>query len=65
MTHAQLVENINHTRKAKYTDFWFADNFFLCAPKGITKAEARRRYRITIGKKAPKIDEVHYIEIRD
>ena len=55
MTFAQLVKRIS--RKEKYTDFFFEDNFHLCAPRGITKETARRRYRATTGRKAPMIEE--------
>ena len=58
MTFYQLVQNINHTRKAKFTDFVFEDGFLLIDPQGITKATARRRYKETKGvTKAPQIED--------
>jgi hypothetical protein len=57
MTFTQLVENINKSRRARYTDFFFEDDFYLCAPKGITREEARKRYKETKGHKAPRIED--------
>jgi hypothetical protein len=57
MTFLQLVETINRTPRARYTDFTFEDGFFLCDPKGITRETARRRYRETMGRKAPLIED--------
>lgn len=60
MTFYQIVQHINHTARAQYTDFFFDDGFFLCDPKGITRETARRRYKETTGKKAPRIDEAFW-----
>lgn len=63
MTFTQLVQNINRTEAAIYTDFIFEDGFFLCAPIGITRRTARSRYKSTKGRKAPKISKMYYSEV--
>lgn len=58
MTFAQVIENINHTRRARYTDFFFEDDFYYCSPKGCTKEQARKVYAQTFpGRKVPRIEE--------
>lgn len=61
MTHLELVQTINKPKRArKFTDFFFEDDFYLCVPKGCTMETARRKYKETHGRKAPRIEECHW-----
>lgn len=55
--HQHLVEVIN---KRLFTDFIFADKFYLCVPTGVSRAEARRRWKELFDGPCPKIDECWY-----